>query len=182
MFPSTVLTAMSPLLFAVPWNKHLEDTCKEISKQLQKKAKSTLGEKLTETVVEKIVCKEVGKLDKTLTKAATSALKKQLDKAKKDVEKDMAKKDPGSAQVVALTGLRDDMIKARKERDAMEAGKPIKLPKPMGGGLHVPFKVKVLSKDKIELEVNGFVGVGFKELLNGKVPLTYGGLGVGGRF
>ncbi|MAC82351.1 MAG: hypothetical protein CML66_30350 [Rhodobacteraceae bacterium] len=182
MFPTTVLTMMSPFLMAVPWTRHLEDACKEASKEIQKKAKSTTSQKLTEQVVEKIICGQAGKLDKTLTKAATGALKKNIDKTKKAVEKDIEKKDPGSAQALDLTGLRDDLIKARKARDAMEPGKPVKLPKPQGGGFHVPIKVKVLTRDKIELEVNGFIGVDLKDLMKGKMPITYGGIGIGGKF
>lgn len=182
MFPTTVLTAMSPLLMAMPWTKHLEAACKEASKKIEKKAKSTPQKKLTEKVIENIICGEAGKLDKTLTKAATGALKKEIKKAEKDVEKQIQKKDPGSAQTLQLTGLRDDMISARKERDAVATGKPIKLPKPQGGGLHVPIKIKVLTKDKIELEINGFIGVDLKQIISGKLPITYGVLGIGGKF
>ena len=182
MFPTSVLTAMSPLLMSMPWTKHLEAACKEASKKIEKKAKSLPKAKITEKLVENIICGEAGKLDKTLTKAATGALKKGMKKAEKDVEKQIEKKDPGAAQTLQLTGLRDDLISARKERDAVLAGKPIKLPKPQGGGLHVPIKIKVLSKDKIEMEIMGFIGVDLKQILSGKLPITYGVLGVGGKF
>lgn len=182
MFPATVLTVLSPFLMAMPWAKHLEDACKEASKKIEKKAKSLPKAKLTEAVVEKIICAEAGKLDKTLTKSTTGALKKEIKKTEKSVQKEIEKKDPGSKQALALTGLRDDIINARKERTAMEGGKVVKLPKPMGGGLHVPIKIKVLTKDKIELEVNGFIGIDLKEILGGKMPITYGVLGVGGKF
>ncbi|WP_171180126.1 hypothetical protein [Ruegeria sp. HKCCD8929] len=182
MLPSNVLTVMSPLLMAMPWTKHLEAACKEASKKIEKKAKSTPQKKFTEKVVENIICAEAGKLDKTLTKAATGAVKKGIEKEKKSVEKEIKKKDPGTPQALALTGLRDDLLNARKERNALETGKPIKLPKPKGGGLHVPIKIKVLTKDKIELEVNGFIGIDLKDILKGKMPITYGGVGIGGRF
>lgn len=182
MFPNTVLTAMSPLLMAMPWTKHLEAACKEASRKIEKKAKSLPQKKLTEKVVEKILCEEAGKLDKTLTKATTGALKKGIKKAEKEVEKEIQKKDPGTPQALALNGLRDDIVNARKERNAMEPGKPLKLPKPQGGGLHVPIKIKVLTKDKIELEIMGFIGVDLKEILSGKLPITYGVMGLGGRF
>ena len=182
MYPNTVLTVMSPILMAMPWTKHLEAACKEASKKIEKKAKSLPEKKLTEKVIENIICAEAGKLDKTLTKAATGALKKNIDKTKKDVEKEIQKKDPGTSQALALTGLRDDLLNARKERDAIIAGKPIKLPKPKGGGIHVPIKIKVLTKDKIELEINSFIGVELKDLLSGKMPITYGLVGIGGRL
>ena len=182
MFPNTVLNAMTPVLMAMPLTKHLEAACKEASKEIEKKAKSLPQKKLTEKVVEKILCAQAGKLDKNLTKLATGTLKKNLKAAEKQVEKDLGKKDPGSAQALQLTGLRDDMLKAQKESDALASGKPIKLPKPQGGGLHVPIKIKVLTKDKIELEVNGFIGVDLKDLTSGKMPITYGGIGLGGRF
>ena len=182
MFPTTVLTIMAPLLMSLPLSKHIEDACKEASKQIEKKAKSLPKAKLTEAVVEKIICAEAGKLDKTLTKVTTGALKKEIRKAEKDVQKEIEKKDPGTKQALALTGLRDDIIAARKQRDAMDQGKVVKLPKPMGGGLHVPIKVKVLTKHKVELEVNGFIGVDVKEILKGKMPITYRGIGIGGKF
>ncbi len=173
---------MSPLIMAMPWTKHLEAACKEASRQIEKKAKSLPQKKLTEKVVEKIICDQAGKLDKTLTKVTTGALKKGIKKIEQDVEKEIQKKDPGTPQALQLTGFRDEILKARKERDAMEAGKVIKLPKPKGGGFHVPIKVKVLTKDKIELEVNGFIGVDLKDILSGKMPITYGGVGIGGKF
>lgn len=64
----------------------------------------------------------------------------------------------------------------------MEIGKPIKQAKPQGGGLHVPIKIKVLTKDKIELEIFGFIGVDLKQIVKGRMPITYGLGGFGGRF
>lgn len=182
MIPSSVMAIMSPVLMAMPWTKHIEAACKEASKEIEKKAKSLPQKKMTEKVVENILCAQAGKLDKTLLKIGNGVLKKNLKSAQKDVEKDMVKKDPGSAQALALNGLRDDMAKASKETNALEPGKLIKLPKPKGGGIHVPIKVKVLTKDKIELEINGFIGVDLKDLMKGRMPVTYGGVGIGGRF
>lgn len=182
MLPTNVLTVMSPVLMAMPWTKHIETACKEASKNIQKKAKSVTKAKFNEKIVEGIICAEAGKLDKTFAKALKGVVKKGIDKAEKDTEKELKKKDPGTAQALELTGLRDELIKARKERDALDTGKPMKLPKPKGGGLHVPIKIKVLTKDKVELDVIGFIGVDLKEILKGKLPITYGGVGIGGRF
>lgn len=182
MFPTSVLNAMAPVLLAMPLTKHIEDACKEASKEIQKKAKSLPAKKITEKLIEGIVCKQAGKLDQTVTKATTGVLKKQLDKTRKDVEKEIEKKGASTSQGVALTGLRDDLDAAKKQREAMEKGKPIKLPKPKGGGMHVPIKFKVLSKDKIELDVELFFGVDLKEVPKGRLPITYGVIGLGGRF
>ena len=182
MFPTSVLNAMTPILMAMPWAKHLEGACKEASKKIEKKAKSTVGKKLTAKVVEGLICAEAGKLDKTLTKAGTGVLKKQIDKTSKDVDKEIDKKGAATSQGVALTGLRADLDAAKKQREALMSGKPIKLPKPKGGGIHVPIKVKVLSKDKVELQIEGFIGVDLKEIPKGKIPVTYGVIGLGGRF
>lgn len=182
MFPPSVLVAMTPVLMSLPISKHLEDSCKEVAKEIQKKAKSQLAKDITDKFVDGIVCKQAGKLGKTVTKATTGQLKKQIDKTKKSVEKDIEKKGAGTSQGVALTGLRDELDKAKKQREALEQGKPIKLPKPMGGGLHVPLKFKVLSRDKIELDIELFFGVDLKQVQKGKLPINYGVLGVGGRF
>lgn len=182
MLPTNVLTVMTPMLMAMPWTKHIETACKEASKNIQKKAKSVTKEKFNEKIVEGIICTEAGKLDKTLAKALKGVVKKGIDKAEKDTEKELKKKDPGTAQALQLTELRDNLIKSRSERDALDSGNPMKLPKPKGGGLHVPIKIKVMTKDKIELDVIGFIGVDLKEILKGKLPITYGGVGIGGRF
>lgn len=183
MYSSNVLSLLSPLLLA-PWSKELESTCKEISKKIESQAKSLPREKLTEAFFEKIVCAEVGKLGKRLTKVGTGVMKKGVDANQKKVDAEIKKKDPSSSQALELTGLRDDLLKARKERNAVEPGKPIKLSKPLGGGLHVPIKVRVLSKDKIELNIELFVGINYKDVLKGKPKelVNYGILGLGGRF
>ena len=182
MFPSSVLAALSPVLMSLPLTKHIEEACKEASREIQKKAKSLPAKKITEKLIEGIVCKQAGKLDQTMTKVTTGVLKKQIDKTRKSVEKEIEKKGADTSQGVALTGLRKDLDDAKKQREAMEKGKPIKLPKPKGGGLHVPIKFKVLSRDKIELDVELFLGVDLKEVPKGKLPITYGVIGLGGRF
>ncbi|MFL4472327.1 hypothetical protein ACERZ8_21475 [Tateyamaria armeniaca] len=117
-----------------------------------------------------------------MTKVTTGIFKKQIDKTKKIVEKDIEKKGAGTSQGVALTGLRNDLDAAKKQREAMEKGKPIKLPKPKGGGVHVPIKFRVLTRDKVELDVELFFGVDLKDAAKGKLPITYGVIGLGGRF
>lgn len=182
MFPLPVLLMLSPTLIAMPWTKRLEASCKEAAKKIRKNAKSVTQEKLTEAVVEKIICAEVGKLDKTLTKEVSKQTKKALDTRKKEIEKEIEKKDPGSPQALDLTNLRDQILEAKKERKALDSGKPAKLPKPKGGGISVPIKIKVLTRDNVELEVSGFIGIDLFQIVKGKLPITYGVIGISGRF
>jgi len=182
MFPPSVLAAMTPILISMPLSKHLENACKEASKEIQKKAKSMTAKKFTEKVLDGVVCKQAGKLGQTVTKATTGQLKKHIDKTKKGVEKDIEKKGAGTSQGVALTGLRDALETSKKQKEAMEQGKPIKLPRPMGGGLHVPLKFRVLTRDKVELDIELFFGVDFKDVAKGKLPITYGVIGPNVRF
>lgn len=181
MFPTAVLTALSPVLMAMPVGKHIEKTCRETAKEIQKKAKSTPAKKLV-AMAEGVACKQAGKMGETVTKAFTGLGKKQLDKVKKDVEKDIEKKGAGTSAGVALTGLRDEVEKSKKQKEAFEQGKPMKLPKPMGGGMHVPLKFRVLTRDKIEVDLELFFGVDVKQIPKGKLPITYGVIGPGIRF
>lgn len=185
MFATNILVLLSPLV-VVPWTKELEAACKEASKKIEAQAKTTVQKKLTKMFIEKIVCAEAGKLDKRLTKVGTLVMKKKLDANKKKIEADIKKKDPGSSKALELTGLRDDMLKAQKERDALKTGKPIMLPKPLGGGLHVPIKIRVFTKDNVEMDIEFFMGINYKPILKGnpnpKDFVTYGGANLIFRF
>lgn len=181
MFPPAVLNTITPLLMALPINKHLEGACKEAAKEIQKKAKSTPAKKLV-SMAEGVLCKQAGKATQTMTKVFTGVGKKQLDKVKKDVEKDIEKKGASTSEGVALTGLRDEIDKSKKQKEALEQGKPMKLPKPMGGGMHVPIKIRVLTRDKIEVDLELFLGVDVKQIPKGKLPLTYGVIGPAIKF
>ena len=181
MFPTAVLNAITPVLMAMPINKHLEAACKEAAKEIQKKAKSTPAKKVVQ-MAEGIACKQAGKATQTATKAFTGLGKKQLDKIKKDAEKDIQKKGADTSAGVALTGLRDEAEKSKKQKEALEQGKPMKLPRPMGGGTHVPLKFRVLTRDKIEVDLELVFGIDLKQIPKGKLQFTYGVFGPAIRF
>lgn len=180
MLPATVIPALLPTIIALPWTKRLEAACKEASKKIEKRAKSLPRAKFTEKIVEETICAEIGKLGKDLTKNLQTVVKKNVEKEKKKAEA-VIKKDPAKAQKLKLTGLRDDLEKAKKAT-VVEPEKPLKLPKPKGAALYKEIKIKVLTKDKVELDIPIFIGVDpWKSIEKGKLQFFFG-LGIGGKF
>ncbi|MEP1355320.1 MAG: hypothetical protein ABJX32_04915 [Tateyamaria sp.] len=53
----------------------------------------------------------------------------------------------------------------------------MKLPKPMRGGTHVPIKFRVLTRDKIEANLELVFGVDIKQIAKGKSQFIYGVFG-----
>ncbi len=88
MFPTAVLNTITPVLMAMPINRHFEAACKEAAKEIQKKAKSTPAKKLLQ-LTDGISCKQAAKATQTATKVFTGLAENQLDKIKKGDEKDI---------------------------------------------------------------------------------------------
>ena len=178
MLPLPVLNAV----MLMPWNKHLENVCKEAAKDLKKKAKSTLAEKLTEKALEEVLCKQAGKANESLAKLVAGQtkgyIKREVDKVEKALEKEPDHTKPGPLK---LLGLRGELQDYQVKRQILDPEKPMKMSKPQGSAFFVPLKVKVLSKDKVELNIGGFIGID-RKILKGILLITYGGLTIGGRM
>ena len=173
---------MIPVLLALPWQKHLEAACKEAAADLKKRARSMPAKKITKALVEDLLCKQAAKADKTLTKLGTDQLKGALKREEKKVEKEIEKAgDPSKPGPLKLLGLRGELEDYRVKGQIVEPDKPAKLSKPQGSAYYVPIKVKVLSKDKVELEIGGFLGID-KKIKEGKLKVIYGGVMLGGKF
>lgn len=178
MLPLPILTAV----MLMPWNKELEKVCKDAAADLKKKAKSTLAEKFTEKVVEGVLCAQAGKANKHLAKLVADKTKGHIKKEERKIEKELEKEpDHTKSGPLKLVGLRGELEDYRVKGQILDPEKPLKLKKPQGNAFFVPIKVKVLSKDKVELDVGGFVGID-KTILKGALKLTYGGVTIGGRF
>ncbi len=148
------------MLLLAPLLKELEKARAEAEKKLEKKVKSTESKKLT---------------DKDFQKWVEEQEKKVEDERKKDPE--YAPGDP-----VALVGLRGSPENYRVKQMVTEPEKPSFSPKVHNGALARSFKKKVVTKDKVEVEIGLHFEIDGGALKQGKLKLLYGGVLGGGRF